>query len=251
MPFTFSHPAIILPLAKCSGRWFSLTGLIAGSMAPDFEYFFRMKIQSNFSHTIAGLFYFDLPTGILLAFVFHNIVKDMLFDNSPKIARSRLVLFKNFVWNQYFRKHFLVVIISILFGSLSHLFWDGFTHIHGYFVQLLPLLQTNLGVAGKDIPVYKLLQHLSTVLGGICIVIVFLSLPATDSNGGSINPKYWGSVFLIFTAILILRLFIGIEKNFFGQLIGTGISAILIALTCTPLLARMKLFNNNGDSLSH
>ena len=45
---------------------------------------------------------------------------------------------------------------------------------------------------------------------------------------------------LIFTAILMLRLIIGIEKNFFGQLIGTGISAILIALTCTPLLARIN-----------
>ncbi|WP_240482010.1 DUF4184 family protein [Flavobacterium psychrophilum] len=39
MPFTFSHPAIILPLRYLPRQWFSLTGLIIGSLTPDFEYF--------------------------------------------------------------------------------------------------------------------------------------------------------------------------------------------------------------------
>lgn len=38
MPFTFSHPAIILPLSYLPKKWFSLTGLIIGSLIPDFEY---------------------------------------------------------------------------------------------------------------------------------------------------------------------------------------------------------------------
>jgi hypothetical protein len=54
MPFTFSHPAIILPLKYFKKKWFSLTGLVIGSMTPDFEYFVRMRIQSNYSHTIEG-----------------------------------------------------------------------------------------------------------------------------------------------------------------------------------------------------
>ncbi|MFP5043018.1 DUF4184 family protein, partial [Parasediminibacterium sp. JCM 36343] len=117
MPFTFSHPAIVLPLTKCSRRHMSLTGLIIGSMTPDFEYFFRMKIQSTFSHTIGGLFYFDLPVGILLSFVFHNLIRDSLYDNLPKVFKSRLEVFKSFKWNEYFKQHYFVVIISVLVGA--------------------------------------------------------------------------------------------------------------------------------------
>jgi len=43
MPFTFSHPAIVLPLATLRRQWISATGLIIGSITPDFEYFIRMK----------------------------------------------------------------------------------------------------------------------------------------------------------------------------------------------------------------
>ena len=39
MPFTFSYPAIVLPLTYLPRRWFSLTGLIIGSLTPDFEDF--------------------------------------------------------------------------------------------------------------------------------------------------------------------------------------------------------------------
>jgi hypothetical protein len=55
MPFTFSHPAIILPLAYLPKKWYSMTGLVIGSLVPDFEYFLRMSMAGYHSHTIAGL----------------------------------------------------------------------------------------------------------------------------------------------------------------------------------------------------
>src|SRR6478609_2941554 len=103
MPFTFSHPAIILPITYLPRKWFSLTGLVVGSLTPDFEYFIRMRVQSDYSHTLSGLFWFDLPLGILLAFIFHNIVRDSLFENLPLILKSRLIRFKQFDWNSYFK----------------------------------------------------------------------------------------------------------------------------------------------------
>lgn len=47
MSFTFSHPAIVSPLNYFPNKWFSLTGLVIGSLTPDFEYFLRMRIKSN------------------------------------------------------------------------------------------------------------------------------------------------------------------------------------------------------------
>ena len=241
MPFTFSHPAIVLPLTKYSGRQFSLTGLIIGSMTPDFEYFFRMKIQSNYSHTIGGLFYFDLPVGILIAFVFHNIIRKPLYENLPKTFRNRLENFKNFKWTEYFRKHYLVVIISTLLGATTHLFWDSFTHIYGYSVQIFLVLQDTFNLAGHEIPIYKLLQHLSTLLGGLVIIYTFFHLPTNSSNEKPINIKYWISFLVVTIFIIGLRLFFGIDKNFLGQLFGTSVNAVLIALIFAPTLARQKI----------
>ena len=146
MPFTFSHPAIVLPLTFLPRQWFSLTGLVIGSLTPDFEYFLRMRIKSNYSHTIDGLFWFDLPLGLLLALIFHNIVRDSLFDNFPSILKSRFLAFRQFDWNDHFKRKWFVVAISILIGAASHIFWDSFTHDHGYFVQTIPALQNSLNL---------------------------------------------------------------------------------------------------------
>jgi hypothetical protein len=70
MPFTPAHPAIVLPLIR--SRYFSATGLIIGSLSPDFEYFFKMSVDSIYSHSKVGLFYFDLPVTIVLALLFQS-----------------------------------------------------------------------------------------------------------------------------------------------------------------------------------
>lgn len=81
MPFTFCHPAIILPLTKISRNRLSATGLIIGSMSPDFEYFIKMRLESVHGHSFSGLFYFNLPLTLLLVFVFHLLVRDALILN--------------------------------------------------------------------------------------------------------------------------------------------------------------------------
>jgi len=84
MPFTFSHPAIVLSLSYLPKRWVSMVGLIIGSMVPDFEYFMRMKVKSIYSHTWPGLFWFDLPLGLILMFIYQILVKDneMMISNT-------------------------------------------------------------------------------------------------------------------------------------------------------------------------
>jgi hypothetical protein len=191
MPFTFSHPAIILPLTYLPRNWFSLTGLVIGSLTPDFEYFLRMRVKSNYSHTLEAIFWFDLPLGLLLAFIFHNIVRDSLFDNLPTFFKSRFYTFRQFEWNRFFYKNWLVVIISILIGSASHLFWDSFTHEHGYFVETIPSLTNTIDIFGRQIPIFKILQHSSTIIGGLVIALAFYKLPTEKSVNKKINLKYW------------------------------------------------------------
>src|SRR5687768_12786443 len=111
MPFTFSHPALILPLANLPKRWASLTGLVIGSLAPDFEYFLRMKVYSVHSHTLPGVFYFNLPLAIILAFAFHLIVRTQLIENAPLSIKGRLDQYRRFNWINHFKRYPLTVII--------------------------------------------------------------------------------------------------------------------------------------------
>jgi hypothetical protein len=240
MPFTFSHPAIVLPLAYLPSRWVSLTGLVIGSLVPDFEYFLRMRIQSNYSHTLGGLFWFDLPLGILLAFIFHNIVRSSLIENLPDFLKERFLIFERFRWNQFFKKNYLVVIISILAGAASHILWDGFTHHGGYFVEKLPTLAGTYKVFGLEMPLLKILQHSSTIIGGLVITFTIWKIPPTERNSSSINLRYWFIVGVLTIGIVGVRLVTGLDYRVYGNLIVSAISGLMIALIITPFLTRRK-----------
>ncbi len=240
MPFTFSHPAIVLPLTFLPRQWFSLTGLVIGSLTPDFEYFLRMRIKSNYSHTIDGLFWVDLPLGLLLAFIFHNIVRDSLFDNLPTILKSRFSAFRQFEWNGHFKRSWFVVTISILIGAASHIFWDSFTHDNGYFVQTIPTLQNSVDFLGKQIPILKILQHTSTLLGGLVIAFAIYKLPINKTENENINLKYWAILAGLTLTIITIRLLSGLDYKQYGNVIVTAISAGLISLTITPWLTRTE-----------
>ena len=246
MPFTFSHPAIILPLTYLPKKWFSLTGLIIGSLTPDFEYFIRMKIKSDYSHTIEGLFWFDLPLGILLAFIFHNIVRSSLLENSPKFLKSRFITLIQFDWNTYFKKNWLVVIISILIGAFSHLFWDSFTHNHGYFVEIFPALKKTRNILGMEFPILKILQHLSTLIGGFIILFGIYKLPKIEIKTNRINLSYWKILIGLTVLIIAVRFINGLEIREYGNVIVSGISAGLIGLILTPKLMEILNISDNN-----
>ncbi len=85
------------------------------------------------------------------------------------------------------KKNWLVVIISILIGSFSHLFWDNFTHKDGFFVEKLTFLTKSIKVYNIDLYVFKILQHLSTLAGSIIIAIVLLRLPKNEKVNSKVD----------------------------------------------------------------
>jgi hypothetical protein len=234
MPFTFSHPAAVLPFAFLPARWISLTGLVIGSTAPDFEYFFRLNIYSAYSHSIPGMFWFDLPLTIMLAFVFHAIVRDQLVENLPAFLTRRLLVFKNFSWTKHFKQNFLVVIISIIIGIATHLLWDHFTHQTGQFVLLIDALKNSYTITGYSIPGYTIAQHASTLIGGVIILYALMKLPA-DKNyvrTRSIFP-FWVMVSMIALVILGIRFLTGMKPDEYGNIIITAIAGGLAGLVIT------------------
>jgi hypothetical protein len=240
MPFTISHPALILPLNYLPKKWISLTGLAIGSLTPDFEYFLRMKIKSNFSHTLWGILWFDLPLGILLTFIYHNIVKNEFIKNLPKELNSRFLNNKKLKWNNYFAENWKIVTLSLFIGILSHIFWDSFTHESGFFVKVFSELQNTIEIFGKPIKILKLLQHSSTIIGGILIIYTIYKLPKSEYIKNEINPKYWINVILITFIIFAMKFSISENPIKIGNIIVSLISAGIIGLIFTPYVMKRK-----------
>jgi len=240
MPFTFSHPAIVLPVTFLPKRWYSLTGLVVGSITPDIEYLLSLKIHHSYSHTLPGFFMFDLPVGLLLVFLFHDIVRDSLFNNLPFRLKSRVSAFIGFAWNKYLIKNWIVVIASIMLGAASHLLWDSFTHISGYFVKIIPELTNKVGIIGYQIPIYKILQHSSSVIGGFVVLYALLNLPVETNVKRGIDLKYWIILICVIITTILIRMFFGLKPKLSEHMVMAMISAVFIALILTPVLLKLK-----------
>jgi hypothetical protein len=241
MPFTFSHPVIILPFGYLPKRWLSSTGLVIGSMVPDFEYFIRMRVYSVYSHTLQGLFGFDLPLGILLVLVFNVLVKDCLINHLPNPLNQRLYAFKKVQRSYPFGIYLIILSVSVIVGAATHLIWDAFTHPTGYFVCHIPFLTSRALVANHAIYVYKVLQHISSIVGAIAISIAIWKLPKqTQPIHKHYNIiSFWLLVTGVAVITLIVRLLTGLTYRQYGNLIVSGITGI-----CLGLITASGLFLN-------
>lgn len=232
MPFTPAHPAIILPFIR--SRYFSATGLIAGSMSPDFEYFFKMSVSSVYSHTVAGLIYFDLPVTILISLVFHLVVKKNLIYNLPLFLQKRFNALLEIDFVKYLKEHLWIFVISALLGAASHILWDSFTHNNAFFVRTLPFYKgTHVPFEGVRYPLWYALQHISTVVGLTTIVIYMLSMRSWQVfNYSKQKFLYWFTLATIAMVITWVRFVISPLGTDIGNLIVSIISGLLLALVC-------------------
>jgi len=251
MPFTFSHPAIVLPLTYLPKQWISLTGLMIGSLVPDFEYFIRMRVYSIYSHTGKGIFYFDLPLALILAFVFHFLVRDKLIDNLPLFINRRFEKYKNFNWKDHFKRFYLSITISIIIGSFSHILWDSFTHEHGFFVEKYSFLSQEINVRSSSFPIYKLLQHSSSLLGLLIIVIVIYQIPVNYSvTTRSAAFAFWPKVITIAFIVMVIKFALELTFNQVGNLIVSGVSSVLIGLILASIITNSVKQSSHPQPLS-
>lgn len=232
MPFTFSHSAIVLPFK----RWFSTTGLVVGSMSPDFEYFLKMNLENQHGHSFAGIFYFDLLISLILCFLCHNIIKDVLIRNLPSFLNSRFNYVIDFRWNDYFRKNWILIFVSIIIGAFSHIFWDSFTHNTGFFVEKIPFLQEVLKVGSFRAPVFKIVQHGSTFVGAMIIMFYIFKKPLGKSDSMFFNAKFWFPAFVVSIIVILARLSYLSFNLEIGNLIVTIIPSLFLGILFSSLL---------------
>lgn len=249
MPFTFAHPLAVLPLLK--KRYFSATGLIAGSLAPDFESFLRMKSSNEHGHTLSGMFYFDLPISLIIALLFHLVLKESLIANSPAFLQQRFIELRKFNFWNYLKKNYWIFLYSVLIGSATHLLWDSFTHGGGVLAKQVPLIMTvKVPFQGVHYPLWYTLQNISSILGlSIVLIYVFRLKPHVVQVS---NPSgfFWLTLTTVTLAGFYLRYTFG-ERMSFGNTVVALVSVFLLGLLITALIFRILPFPKGNNNFQH
>lgn len=167
MPFTWCHPAIVLPLHRYAKGVTSLPALVIGSMMPDFVYFFSFGVSGSFSHSLPGLFLYCVPAGALVVSVYDTLLRQALLAWLPNAVSARLA------WQVPRRWHSTrtggIVLLSLAIGAATHIVWDGFTHPGTVFVNHFDVLRTLVPIGGHEIRLFNILQHVSSLLGFLAI----------------------------------------------------------------------------------
>lgn len=165
MPFTPSHVAAVLPFA---GTRLVPAGLVVGSMAPDLFFYVPLPIPRDFTHSWAGVVTVDLVFGALLFALWRAVFRRPVFDFLPLPVRRRLATLPparirpaSMRWASVV----LLVLASLLIGTVTHVAWDAFTHLGWPVTELAPLRVT-LG----PLPLYEWLQYGSSLLGALLVV---------------------------------------------------------------------------------
>jgi hypothetical protein len=153
LPLTVSHPAAAWLVRRVAPR-LPLDALVLGTMAPDFEYILRLRVYGRFGHTPLGLFLFCLPVGLVACAVFRALVRPTAMRHLPGGLRSPAP-----------RHGWLASAVAVLAGAVTHVLWDSVTHGSADLAVDSPLLREM--VAG--VPVYHVLQHVSTLVGAVVI----------------------------------------------------------------------------------
>ncbi|AHN23808.1 DUF4184 family protein [Lysinibacillus varians] len=204
MPLTFAHPAAVLPFSRKS-KYIHFSAMVIGSMAPDFEYFLRGQPKGEIGHTFMGFITFNLPLVAFIYFIYHFFIHQTFVHYLPNILQDTST---NRVDSNKLLK-LVVFIYSALFGMLTHVVWDSFTHINGYMVLTFPTVFTKIyRIYGFDLPLYKFLQHGSTLLGFILIFgyMYFRALSQRHRNatvGVTDKIIYWSSLFVMTCSLVI------------------------------------------------
>ena len=171
MPLTFVHPAAVLPLMRGP-----LVGaaLVAGALAPDVPYFLRALpipvsaqswwepfLNATTTHRWPGILTVAMPLALVLYLALalcRRPVRWVLPATSGPESTTRAPVPVRLVR----------VVVSLALGVLTHVVWDSFTHGDGWIVENVAGLSTE--VIGS-LTWARLLQHLSTALGLLAIVV--------------------------------------------------------------------------------
>ena len=227
MPFTAAHAVAALPFRKIP---LPASALVVGCLSPDFEYFLRLAANGSAGHTLAGLFWLDLPLSLAVLFLWHRYAAHAVQAVAPGLFP---IQHRSLSWSPLCAsvKQHALVCFAVLIGAATHLLWDSFTHPTFWAYHHLPLLRKTLSLGSLGaLPVYKTLQHGSTLLGMTVLGAMWLQWRSSHAQEKSpaLEPVGWWMIGLA-TVLAAVRVLIGYRLA--GGSAGLGIAVSNFVVT--------------------
>lgn len=180
MPFTFAHPAAILPLRRV--RLLHTVPLILGAIAPDVPYFLPWRIAKyvpqGMTHTLLGTLTLDLPFGILML-LFLWLLRAPLAAPLGGVSQTKCLAALERFGGRW--RHWAAAPLSLLVGAWTHLLWDSFTHADGWMVSRVSALSAPVSFFAYKGELCHVLQYVSSVFGLAILALWFILLPVPAS----------------------------------------------------------------------
>lgn len=210
MPWTFSHPAAVIPIARLTNNKIPAIGLVIGSCSPDFGYYLSLWNIATASHSFIGSLKIALPICLFLIGII-ILLRDGCLMILPK-SLSRVV--GRFIPKRVMPTlaQLLWMIFAVIIGIYSHILWDSFTHNPKYFRDWWPFIANTVSLSGYSIPLYKVFQHSSSVLGIILMLYWFIrSKKRHDHSTHKTMSLSWQTVYclvlLVCSSLLSMALY--------------------------------------------
>ena len=169
MPFTLSHAAAALPLRHLLRRTAVFPALVIGCFIPDVPYFLPEPLYNINAHQLPGLVLFGIPCGWAIYALWFGL---LLEPSAALLPRQYATLLSASRSPHASAVRAWSVTLSLLAGAVSHVVWDAFTHRRGLVVNAWPALaKPVLHLGTHALPPYFVLQHGSTIVGIVCLVL--------------------------------------------------------------------------------
>ena len=209
MPLTLAHPAAVIPLCRPMMRFGVTSALVIGSVVPDLVYFIPMGIGPRQIHSLLGLFWYCVPTGVVAYALFHLLLAPVAAHVLPEAIVSRFDPGCMSAAMPNVSK--IGVLLSVAAGAATHLIWDSATHGSGLLADLVPALRMRLVViGGYQVFLCRLFQHGSTLLGSAAILYcVYRWYQVTPSWSEKAPLKSLPAVWLSRFTLLVIPLLVG------------------------------------------
>ena len=266
MPFTISHIAAVLPGHRTLRRLGFFSAAVVGSMVPDFGFLPPLQLDRSATHSATALLTFCLPMGLAAYWLFQLLIKPAWCAVLPGRWRGRLraehPVARIGNWRVW-----LGAAAAVLFGALTHLVWDGFTHEDGRGVRMLPFLDDDgPPIEGHPLPLYQWLQHVSSILGLIVVLVAawrwsrggrYVDRPGAAEQGawrypelGARERHLWLTAYLLIpTVMLVLAAAPGLHRGRVWYTVGgmlshlafVGLGGVIVSVAVVSALVRLRL----------
>ena len=247
MPYTLSHPGFILPLKKWNPELFSTTGLVFGSIAPDYDILLRLTNARFhlFQYDWKEILFLILPLAVFSGVYFHLLIRKVLLKLLPSGIRARIDLRKRSTFKTKPAFRIMRLTWSALAAILLHIFLDNISHWDAFPFKIYGWIYYNNYWAG--IIYYYLALYTPALLFSVAgLILIYYYMDPKNLKMDVITEAIrhrpfleFSLVFLIITlAIAAIKIFVsGLEKGFYiDHIVISLTNGMLVSFYLTPAI---------------